>query len=75
MFALLCLIVVHRITAKHRDDKEKEKDKEEIKVKEETVVKSNHTISERFHYNLNIKTDIKEASFVHHIYIYVYRLH
>lgn len=64
-FALLCLIVVNRISAKHRDDKEKkEKEKEEIKVKEESLVKTNHTINEGFHYNLNIKTEMKEVRYL-----------
>jgi len=59
--------VFNQIVAKHRDDKEKkEKDKEETKVKEETVMKTNHTINEGFN-NLDIKSEIKEVSFVHNI--------
>lgn len=52
------------IIAKHRNEKEKrDKDKEEIKIKEETDVKLNHSVKdERFHYNLNVKQEIKEVS-------------
>lgn len=47
--------------SKHRDEKEKrDKDKEEIKIKEETDVKLNHATNERFHYNLEVKPEIKE---------------
>lgn len=48
--------------AKHREEKEK-KDKEEIKVKEETNVKMNHAINEGYHYNMEIKSEIKEVKF------------
>lgn len=68
-FASLCLIVLDRIAAKHRDDKEKKErdNKEEIKVKEEQpVVKVNHTTNEGFHYNLDIKT---EVGFMHDAFI------
>ncbi|XP_012230382.2 DNA topoisomerase I, mitochondrial isoform X1 [Linepithema humile] len=49
--------------SKHRDDKErKDKDKEEVKVKEEPNMKMNHVINEGFHFNPQIKTEIKEES-------------
>ncbi|XP_011636011.1 DNA topoisomerase I, mitochondrial isoform X1 [Pogonomyrmex barbatus] len=45
--------------SKHREEREK-KDKEEIKIKEEPNVKMNHSINEGFHYNTEIKSEIKE---------------
>lgn len=58
------LIARVQITAKHRDEKEKrDKDKEETKVKEETGMKLNHATNERFHYNLEVKQEIKEVRF------------
>ncbi|XP_077275045.1 DNA topoisomerase 1 isoform X1 [Temnothorax americanus] len=44
---------------KHREEKEK-KDKEEVKVKEEPNVKMNHAINQGYHFNMEIKTEIKE---------------
>ncbi|XP_071648951.1 DNA topoisomerase I, mitochondrial isoform X2 [Temnothorax longispinosus] len=45
--------------SKHREEKEK-KDKEEVKVKEEPNVKMNHAINQGYHFNMEIKTEIKE---------------
>lgn len=61
-FALL-LIARGQITAKHREEKDK-KDKEEVKVKEEPNVKMNHVINQAYHFNMVIKSEMKEVRFL-----------
>jgi len=61
-FMFSFLIACEQLVAKHREEKEK-KDKEEIKVKEESNVKMNHAINEGFHYNMEIKCELKEVRF------------
>ncbi|XP_011175336.2 DNA topoisomerase I, mitochondrial isoform X1 [Solenopsis invicta] len=51
--------------SKHREEKEKKdkdevKVKEEPKVKEETHVKLNHSVNEDYHFNTQVKLEIKE---------------